>query len=107
MLGGSSGINYEMYVRGSDQDFDDWATIVDDPAWGSANMKHYMRKHQTVEPADQSVERRNAMPVIGEYHGTSGPVHTSFVSDRERACVAAREVRIADLMPPERLLSAH
>ncbi|KAK5123992.1 hypothetical protein LTR85_002189 [Meristemomyces frigidus] len=78
VLGGSSAINYMMYVRGSDQDYDDWAAIVDDESWSSANMKPYMRKHQTLEPIDESVTDRSTMPFVGENHGTSGPVRTSF-----------------------------
>lgn len=77
-LGGSSAINYMMYVRGSDQDYDDWATIVGDPSWGSTGMKQYMRKHQTLEPAGESAIDRSTMPFVGENHGTSGPVRTSF-----------------------------
>lgn len=37
-----------------------------------------MRKHQTLEPIDDGVTNRSAMPFIGENHGTTGPVHTSF-----------------------------
>ena len=78
MLGGSSGLNYMMYVRGSDQDYDDWATISGDDGWSSKNMKQYMRKHQTLDPIDPKVTDRSTMPFIGENHGTSGPIHTSF-----------------------------
>jgi len=78
MLGGSTGNNYMMYVRGSDADYDDWATLVDDSSWSSANMKPYMRKHQTLEPIDDKVTDRSTMPFVGEHHGTSGPVRTSF-----------------------------
>jgi len=65
-------------VRGSDTDYDDWAAIVDDDAWSSKNMKQYMRKHQMLEPIDDKVIDRSTMPFVGEYHGTSGPIHTSF-----------------------------
>ena len=78
MLGGSSGINYMMYVRGSDADFDDWAAITGDESWGSAAMKQYMRKHQKLEPIEDTVTTRANMPFVGENHGTSGPVRTSF-----------------------------
>ncbi|KEF59691.1 uncharacterized protein A1O9_04537 [Exophiala aquamarina CBS 119918] len=78
LLGGSSGINYMMYVRGSDQDYDDWAELANDKGWSAAEMKQYMRKHQTLEPIDPKVTDRTAMPFVGENHGTSGPVRTSF-----------------------------
>lgn len=67
-----------MYVRGSTEDYDDWAVIADDPSWSGENMKQYMRKHQTLEPIDDSVTDRSTMPFVGENHGTSGPVRTSF-----------------------------
>lgn len=37
-----------------------------------------MKKHQTLEPIDKSVTDRATMPYIGEHHGTTGPVRTSF-----------------------------
>lgn len=77
-LGGSSAINYMMYVRGSLQDYDDWAILADDPEWGSEKMQQYMRKHQTLDPVDEAVAHRSALPFVDVNHGTSGPVHTSF-----------------------------
>ena len=44
MLGGSSGINYMMYVRGSLQDYDDWAELAEDESWSSKNMMEYMKQ---------------------------------------------------------------
>ena len=82
-------------VRGSLQDYDDWAIIADDEGWNADNMMKYMRKHQTLEPIDPIVADRTTLPVssaapnerrwsliipqfVGEYHGTSGPARTSF-----------------------------
>jgi choline dehydrogenase-like flavoprotein len=78
MLGGSSGINYQMYVRGSDQDYDDWAALTGDEGWGSKEMKKYMKKHQTLEPLTEALLDRINMPCVEDHHGTTGPVRTSF-----------------------------
>ena len=37
-----------------------------------------MKKHQTLEPIDERITERTTMPYVGENHGTSGPVRTSF-----------------------------
>lgn len=66
------------YLRGSDQDYDGWLTLADDPSWLAVNMREYMRKHQTLEPISAAVTDRSAMPFVGDNHGTSGPIHTSF-----------------------------
>lgn len=41
-----------------------------------------MRKHQTLEPIDDAVIDRSTMPFVGEFHGTNGPVRTSFNDSR-------------------------
>lgn len=35
-----------MYVRGSKQDYDDWAVLAEDEGWSAEIMQRYMRKHQ-------------------------------------------------------------
>ena len=35
-----------MYVRGSTQDYDDWAELAEDEGWRAEIMQSYMRKHQ-------------------------------------------------------------
>ena len=82
LLGGSSGINYMMYVRGSNQDYDDWATLADDPSWGAEDMARYMRKHQTLEPFPEEAVRSETQCTVGDFHGTDGPIRTSFNDGR-------------------------
>lgn len=44
--GGSSGINYMMYVYGSSWDYDNWGALVDDEGWPATSMQECMCKHQ-------------------------------------------------------------
>lgn len=46
LLGGSSAINAQMYVRGSESDYDSWARVVGDEGWNAKSMMKYMRKHE-------------------------------------------------------------
>lgn len=81
-----------MYVRGSSQDYDDWAVLTGDEGWSAKNMQHYMKKHQTLEPMDPAITDRSTMPFRAEFHGAGGPVHTSFndtVSPVERSVIKA------------------
>ncbi|KAF2104220.1 alcohol oxidase [Rhizodiscina lignyota] len=78
MLGGSSGLNFMLYNRGSDSDYDDWAALVGDAAWSAQSIKSYMRKSQTLEPIDDEIKEFPHRPVVALNHGTSGPVRTSF-----------------------------
>ncbi|OJJ53544.1 hypothetical protein ASPSYDRAFT_51043 [Aspergillus sydowii CBS 593.65] len=77
VLGGSSAINYMMYVRGSLQDYDDWAELAGDEGWSAASMKEYMRKHQTLESVNTAIVDAPS-PLVAENHGTTGPIRTSF-----------------------------
>ncbi|KAL4939120.1 hypothetical protein BDV06DRAFT_225304 [Aspergillus oleicola] len=76
-VGGSSATNYMMYVRGSLQDYDDWAVLAGDEGWNAKNMAPYMRKHQTLEEVNPAAVNSSS-PLVAEFHGTSGPIHTSF-----------------------------
>lgn len=80
LLGGSSGINYLMYVRGSEKDYDSWETLGN-KGWGWKGLLPYFKKHETLE---RSQPHQNPMffPVdqddAGTFHGTDGPIHVSF-----------------------------
>jgi choline dehydrogenase-like flavoprotein len=66
MLGGSSGINYMVYVRGHPGDFDNWAACGAD-GWSYADVLPYFRKIETFTPT-------NEITVDGDAHGKSGPL---------------------------------
>lgn len=78
-LGGSSAINYLMYVRGSKEDYDGWEAMGN-KGWGWDDMLPYFRKHQKLDDPPTQHPNPQFMPVAAreKYHGTQGPIHTSF-----------------------------
>ncbi len=80
MLGGSSGINYMMYVRGNPGDFDAWAE-GGAAGWSYADVLPYFLKSEGLAPSPDIV-------VDGAAHSTAGPLG---VSVREPILPAARQ----------------
>src|SRR5438045_3722387 len=80
MLGGSSGINYMMYVRGNPGDFDAWAE-GGAPGWGYAEVLPYFKKSEGLAPSADIVIDEAA-------HNTKGPLG---VSVRDPILPAARQ----------------
>ena len=84
-LGGSSSINYMIYIRGNRADYDHWASLGN-TSWSYGEVLPYFIKSET----NQAFNDR--------YHGQSGPLvvsshpHTSPVTQRYLA--AAKEVGI-------------
>ncbi|KAK3059257.1 hypothetical protein LTS18_011281, partial [Coniosporium uncinatum] len=97
VLGGSSAINYLMYVRGSRQDYDGWRDMGN-KGWGWDDLVPYFRKHQTLDLPENAHPDKQFMPHAArdKYHGTNGPIHTSFndwyMPMEEDFCKAAYEV---------------
>ena len=80
VLGGSSVLNYMLYVRGNRKDYDDWEA-AGNPGWGYEEVLHYFKK---------SEDNRNPYLAATRYHGTGGyltvqeapwrtPLATAFV----------------------------
>jgi len=46
VLGGSSSINAMLYLRGQARDYDEWARITGDPAWGWSSVLSVFRKSE-------------------------------------------------------------
>lgn len=97
VLGGSSAINYLMYVRGSKADYDGWESLGN-KGWGWDDLVPYFKKHQCLDSAKHAPANKQFMPngAREKYHGNDGPIHTSFNDHYEPFeydfCEAAYEV---------------
>src|SRR5271165_1767473 len=80
MLGGSSGINYMMYVRGHPGDFDSWAA-GGAAGWSYAEVLPYFRKSEGLAASEDIV-------IDAAAHNTTGPLG---VSVRDPILPAARQ----------------
>ncbi|KAJ8925926.1 hypothetical protein NQ315_009778 [Exocentrus adspersus] len=64
-LGGSSAINYMIYLRGGPKDFDEWEQRFGNPGWGYDKILPYFKKSENNGNIDE---------VGTEFHGTDGPM---------------------------------
>lgn len=62
VLGGSSVLNYMLYVRGNRHDYDNWESLGN-TGWGYNNVLHYFKK---------SEDNRNPYLAKNPYHGRGG-----------------------------------
>lgn len=62
VIGGSSVLNYMLYVRGNKKDYDGWETLGN-PGWGSDEALYYFKK---------SEDNRNPYLARTPYHSTGG-----------------------------------
>jgi choline dehydrogenase len=80
MLGGSSSLNYMMYVRGHPGDFDSWAA-GGAAGWSYAEVLPYFRKSEGLAPSGD-------IPIDMPAHNSAGPLGVSL---RAPALPAASE----------------
>lgn len=76
VIGGSSVLNYMLYVRGNKKDYDIWES-QGNPGWGSQDVLYYFKK---------SEDNKNPYLARTQYHSTGGyltigeaPYHTPLV----------------------------
>ncbi|CAL8106812.1 unnamed protein product [Orchesella dallaii] len=67
VLGGSSQLNFMIYIRGNPHDFNNWANLSGDPGWAYENVLPFFKKAE-----DYHGNWPNS-----EFHGTGGPLHVS------------------------------
>ncbi|KAG1801876.1 aryl-alcohol oxidase-like protein [Suillus variegatus] len=76
VLGGSSTINFEIWTRGSIDDYNRFVDVTCDPGWSWDEMFHYMKKSEhLVPPTDNRSVFGEVDPSI---HGKKGPVQVSL-----------------------------
>ena len=83
VLGGTSAINYMLYVRGQSDEYDDWARITGYQNWAWSGLRPYFLKHESLTAPAPVADHDNARlktkrAFETESHGTSGPIKTSF-----------------------------
>lgn len=87
VLGGSSSINGLIFIRGQQEDFDDWASLGA-TGWGYRDVLPHFRNIETWAGAPS------------QYRGAHGPVHVSELRSDNRACAdwmeAARQWGMPD-----------
>ena len=69
IVGGSSSINAMVYIRGQQQDYDDWRDLGN-PGWGYQDLLPYFKKSETFSDGGN------------QYRGDSGPLYVNNVSDQ-------------------------
>ena len=45
-MGGCSGLNAMMYVRGNKADYDEWAKLTNDPIWSGKSILKFFKKQE-------------------------------------------------------------
>ncbi|WP_127129079.1 GMC family oxidoreductase [Georgenia sp. SYP-B2076] len=65
VLGGSSSLNAMFYMRGTHEDFDQWATDHGATGWSYEEVLPYFKRSE------------NNPDIRDEYHGTDGPLHVT------------------------------
>ncbi|MEQ8269968.1 choline dehydrogenase [Algiphilus sp.] len=68
MLGGSSGMNAQVYIRGHAWDYDEWARLGCD-GWSYADVLPYFRRSEHFEP--------KVTPDEAAFHGQGGPLNVA------------------------------
>lgn len=81
VLGGSSAINFMIYVRGQSSEYDDWNKLGGIDGWGWSDLEPYFHKHECLLKHDADRNSLKPKPEFDELaHGTQGPIKTSFAN---------------------------
>ncbi|XP_055678450.1 glucose dehydrogenase [FAD, quinone]-like [Lutzomyia longipalpis] len=76
MLGGCSSLNVMFYVRGNDDDYNNWERLGN-PTWGWDNVLPYFKK------SERNIDPEIANAFGGYYHSTDGPMIVSLYNSDE------------------------
>jgi choline dehydrogenase-like flavoprotein len=81
VLGGSSAINFMIYVRGQKSEYDDWAKLGIN-GWGWNDLKPYFLKHEGLLEPPTNSDLEPLPKYTKSCHGSDGPIKTSFADWR-------------------------
>ncbi|SMR50493.1 unnamed protein product [Zymoseptoria tritici ST99CH_1E4] len=83
-LGGSSILNFGVYLYGSSEDYDRWADLVDDDDWAWSSVQESFRTIENYATEGAAAYEHLADPASGR-HGTSGQVTVSLPAVLEKS----------------------
>lgn len=66
MLGGTSGSNFMIYIRGQPHDYDEWVKAAKDDTWSYENVLPFFKKSERLD--DDGIKNSH----FAEYHGFDG-----------------------------------
>ncbi|KAH6656595.1 hypothetical protein BKA67DRAFT_654922 [Truncatella angustata] len=82
-LGGSSAINFGVYTVGARDDYDEWARIVGDNAFGWDKIQARFKALETFNgKLPPGVDTKYAAPKSSD-HGSLGPLHVGYAAEWE------------------------
>ncbi|KAI5860686.1 putative choline dehydrogenase [Durotheca rogersii] len=77
VLGGTSALNFLVWNRAAKEDYDAWEKLGN-PGWNWESLLPFFKKSETLTLPSQSHQDKHHSSVDPVFHGTSGPVSTSF-----------------------------
>ncbi|KAJ7216555.1 aryl-alcohol oxidase precursor [Mycena pura] len=79
VLGGCTSINGMGYLRGSQEDFNRYATVTEDPGWGWDALQPYIRKNERwTPPTDHHNQSGQFNPILHGFHGINAVSLSGF-----------------------------
>lgn len=83
-LGGGSAINFGVYTVGARDDYNEWASIVDDDTFGWKEMQTRFKNLETFNGSVTLSENQKYANSVASDHGNSGVLHLSYAEDWEK-----------------------
>lgn len=83
-LGGSSAINFGVYSVGARDDYDEWASAVDDDTFGWKEMQTRFKNLETFNGGVTLPENKKYANSVASDHGNSGDLRVGYAEDWER-----------------------
>ncbi|KAL9595594.1 MAG: hypothetical protein Q9219_006358 [cf. Caloplaca sp. 3 TL-2023] len=77
VLGGTSALNFMTWNRACKEDYDAWEELGN-KGWGWDGMLPFFKKTERLHKSDKTHQLANQTYFDSKYHGTDGPVHTSY-----------------------------
>ncbi|KAJ6096862.1 hypothetical protein N7486_007608 [Penicillium sp. IBT 16267x] len=83
-LGGSTAINFSVYITGAQDDYDEWAAEVGDDTFRWENMQRRFKKLESFDATVHVSEREKYVKPNALDHGSQGPLHLGFPREWEK-----------------------